>query len=84
MVHSAADKMEHIHSGANDTNNAVNNITSALRESDSDLHEITHLMKNIVDMVTHNATSIKTMSHSAGKIEHLADQLAQSAHRFKI
>jgi methyl-accepting chemotaxis protein len=84
MVHSAASKMENIHTGAIDASKAVHNITGSLRESDTDLHEITHLMKNIVGMVTHNASSIQTMSHSASEIERLAEQLGQSVNRFKI
>ncbi|MEY4591971.1 MAG: methyl-accepting chemotaxis protein [Pseudomonadota bacterium] len=84
MVHTAASKMGNIHAGAKDASQAVNDITGALRESDTDLHEITRLMQNIVSMVNHNAQSIQTMSHSASKIEQLASQLGQSAHRFKL
>ena len=84
LVHTAASKMENIHTGAKDASDAVNHITGALRESDTDLHEITQLMGNIVSMVNHNATSIQTMSRSASQIEQLADRLGQSAHRFKI
>jgi methyl-accepting chemotaxis protein len=84
MVHTAANKMGDINAGAKDASLAVNNITGALRDSDTDLHEITQLMKNIVDMVSHNAQSVQTMSFSASKIEQLAKQLDQSAHRFKL
>jgi methyl-accepting chemotaxis protein len=84
LVHSAASKMENIHSGATDASQAVNDITDALRESNNDLHEITNLMSNIVSMVDHNGVSVQAMARSANQIEVLADQLEQSAHRFKI
>ena len=84
LVHSAAGKMENIHSGAIDASQAVNDITDALRESNNDLHEITNLMSNIVSMVDHNGVSVQAMARSANQIEVLADQLEQSAHRFKI
>ena len=84
LVHSAATKMEQIHAGARDASHAVIKITDALHTSSDNLQEITNLMSNIVSMVTHNGSSMQTMSSSATHIAELASQLEQLAHRFKI
>lgn len=84
LVSSATVKMEHIHSGAVDASQAVNEITESLRISGKNLHDITELMGNIVNMVDVNSDSIGAMTRSATNIENMASRLEQAASRFRI
>lgn len=84
LVQNAAGSMDNIHTGANQASAAVTEITAALHEGNRELTAIERRMEDIVRMVECNGDSVRTMAHSTGNINELAQRLANSIRRFKI